>query len=578
MKALIVNGLILQLLIFSSIIQAASSKRYLYKLKSRALGHRSEGLSKVINKYKIKRNKNFAKHQELLIEASPEGYQDLSQLIRSEEFEYFIEDSVEFPAFQPNDQMFGQQWMHEKIQSYSAWTITTGSQDITVAVCDSGVDPTHEDLEGKVLTGLNLVDGTNNTGPITNHGTMVAGLIGAIGDNQTGIAGVNWRTKILPMRITNRTNGSTNISTMVSCIERSADMGAKVINLSFTGAENIAIHHAAIYARSKGALLVMAGGNHGKDRSSWPDYDSFIAVGATDRNDKRASYSNFGLAMDLFAPGHEVLTTIPGNRYSLVNGTSFAAPVVAGLASLIWSVNPNFQIHEIENILFTTSDPIGADRTFGHGRINAYEAIKLAYQESGRDLPPVARITLPSQRIIVNSVVEFSGRSSYDNDEIISYRWKFSDGTQVDQASFTRTFNLPGHYKVQLIVEDSSGQTHLEEKDFVVYPDSTIMFVQEFSLKVYYTRRTSTPQLTALIRDEHGLIVRDAWVTMEINGKTSIGQTNSDGRIIFRGETENGKYFNHQVRITNIEKDGYLYHATFDRRNSGEIRVGSIFR
>jgi subtilisin family serine protease len=275
-------------------------------------------------------------------------------------------------------QIGSEQWHHSTLNSFSAWMLVSEEtrRRTTVAVCDSGVDVNHPDLGGNlVLPGFNSYDGSRNIKPSTAHGTMVAGLIASTGTRNPGVFGMASKLTVYPIRITHSA-GSAYISSMVRCIQHAADRGIRVINLSFTGASSKAIDEAARYARARGSLLFMSAANGGSDISeSHPDYDSFILVGATDEQDQRASFSNWGTPIDLTAPGTRVMTTTWDFQYARVSGTSFSSPITAGLAAYVLSVRPRLTVQALEEVLLGSTDPVGEEYVFGRGRINAERAI-----------------------------------------------------------------------------------------------------------------------------------------------------------------------------------------------------------
>ena len=286
-------------------------------------------------------------------------------------------DALVAPVLIPNDPNYGMQWQHAKIDSPGAWDITTGSSSILAAVCDTGVDSSHPDLAANLkLPGYNSADGTQNTEPVYAHGTGVAGCIGAVGNNGIGVAGGSWTVKILPIRITNNSvTGSAYISDAVAGIEYAADRGAKVVNLSYGMAHSSSIDVAGQYLReTSNGLLFVSASNDNQD-PGWPDFPNFVAVGATDKNDDRSSFSNYGAYIDCVAPGSSVhMTWDHWSGYSTRSGTSFASPIAAGLATLVYAAAPSSTPTQVESFIFSNCvdlGDVGEDNVFGHGRIDA---------------------------------------------------------------------------------------------------------------------------------------------------------------------------------------------------------------
>jgi thermitase len=295
----------------------------------------------------------------------------------------------------PNDGYYTWQWGMEKIQAPSAWDITTGASNIIIAIVDTGVDLDHPDLDAKVVAGYDFVNNDNNPQDDNGHGTHCAGIAAAETNNNTGVAGVSWGAKIMPVKVLDDT-GSGLLSWVISGIIYAADNGAKVINLSLGGEGNCqaSIQDAITYAHNRGALVVAAMGNCA-DPATYQLYCSefnpiifpascerVVAVGATDSNDNRASFSGYRDYIDVAAPGVGIYSTWPWlNGYRTLDGTSMAAPHVSGLAALIWSVAPGYTPDQVEQIIKQSADDVnsntypGKDDYLGWGRINAYRAV-----------------------------------------------------------------------------------------------------------------------------------------------------------------------------------------------------------
>ncbi|MDW7727960.1 MAG: S8 family serine peptidase [Candidatus Methanoperedens sp.] len=269
-----------------------------------------------------------------------------------------------------------------------AWDYQKGSTGITVAVLDTGVDYNHEDLSGRVIKGWNFIN--NNSDPMddVNHGTHVSGIIGAIMDNNKGIAGIA-QVSILAVKIGDQYQPYPDL--VADGINYAANNSAKVISMSFGWAFDYEdVKRATEYAWSRGSLLVAASGNEGIGVIRYPaNYTDVIAVGATDSNDQRASFSNYGDKLELVAPGVDINSTIRNNLYANMSGTSMAAPHVSGVAALVWSQNPTFSNQKVREVLRDTAVDLGTagkDNEFGYGKVNAYAAVtkgKLLSSQSG---------------------------------------------------------------------------------------------------------------------------------------------------------------------------------------------------
>lgn len=285
--------------------------------------------------------------------------------------------------------IWSKEWHLDRVDLDEAWKVTKGSRNIKVGVCDSGVAADHRELTGKVLKGWNFIDDDEDTSPNTNHGTAVSGFIAASEINNFGSHGVAPGVSILPGKIVT-TSGGVPTSAMLGCIRWAADQGAKIINVSMTGVNNRSSASAARYANKKGALVVWAAGNQNY-RRSWSDKPEILAVGGTDIEDKRyysvvtssdgkVKYygSNRGPFVDIAAPGEDIFTMRVNESFSRSNGTSYSAPIVSGVAALVFSVNPKLSPERVTDILKKSATKMNSSWSFGSGLVNAKRAVELA--------------------------------------------------------------------------------------------------------------------------------------------------------------------------------------------------------
>lgn len=300
------------------------------------------------------------------------------------EIEFMEEDVILEPTqITPNDPQYANQWHLPKIQAPMAWVSNTGSSAIKIAILDSGVDPTHEDLYSRLTPGYNTYDGNTNTADVYGHGTKVAGSAGASGNNGVGVAGVSWGTLIMPIRVTD-TYGYATASTLAAGLNWAANNGARVANMSFDVAGLSSVSSAAQYFQSKGGVVFASAGNSGA-LSTVAASPYINTVSATDPNDLIYGFSTTGIKVTLSAPGC-VTTTTMGNTYGSPCGTSFSSPIAAGVAALVLSANPNLTPDQVISILQTTADDLGAaglDEIYGYGRVNAARAVTAALQTAG---------------------------------------------------------------------------------------------------------------------------------------------------------------------------------------------------
>jgi subtilisin family serine protease len=281
----------------------------------------------------------------------------------------------------PNDTLEPQQWYLAPINAYQGWNFTTGSSDVTIAVVDSGIRPTHEDFTGgRVLPGYNTYTGGAVTSDNGGHGSLVAGAAGAVSNNAKGAAGIDWNAKILPVTVD---NGDIPISKSVQGIKYAADNGADIINLSYGGGDYSQAEREAVdYAREKGCLLVAARGNDGDGGFFYPAcLPNVLGVGSTGNTGQRSPFSNFGYGLDVMAPGEGIIG--PGHTsdtaYLVGNGTSFSAPLVSGEAGLILAQHPGISPGEVEFRIERSAQGGGSwSEQMGMGIINIQGAIGIS--------------------------------------------------------------------------------------------------------------------------------------------------------------------------------------------------------
>lgn len=287
-------------------------------------------------------------------------------------------------ALTPNDALYSRyQWNLPLIETLQGWEIGKGSQDIKVAVVDTGVDLDHPDLQGHLLEGFNVVsEGKALPYDDVGHGTHVAGVISAVVNNGEGVAGMTWHNPILPVKVLDA-SGSGSTYAVAQGIIWAADNGAKVINMSLGNyADAQFLHDAIKYAFEKDVVLIAASGNDNTERPGYPAaYDEVFAVAATDSNKNKASFSNYGDYIDVAAPGVNIPSTYPNNQYAALSGTSMASPHVSALAALIRSANPLLKNTEVMDIMRRSATDIGEpgkDKHFGYGLIDVVGALQMA--------------------------------------------------------------------------------------------------------------------------------------------------------------------------------------------------------
>ena len=386
----------------------------------------------------------------------------------------FVElNGVLSALYVPNDTEYPV-WHHATMHSEAAWDISRSS-DATIAILDSGVEATHPDLAASLITGWNTVSNNSDTSPVMYHGTRTAGSAAAIGDNNNQAVGVSYDAKIMPIRVTNSTDGSATWADIAEGVVYAADRGVKIASISYgicTGSSTM--NNAADYMKSKGGLVFGGTGNSGTNLG-YANNTHIICVGATQNGDTISTFSSYGPYVDLVAPGTSIKTTTTGGGTVNASGTSYSTPIVAGLASLIWSIDMNFTPEQVESILKESSvdlGPVGWDEKFGTGRVDALAALTMATQMKGPEpdtTNPQVQITNPTNGVTVENTVNINinasdniavtktelwingTRYSTDNNSPYSFVWD-TNNTQNGSVSLqARSYDAAGNVGVSSI-------------------------------------------------------------------------------------------------------------------------------
>jgi len=341
-------------------------------------------------------------------------------LQRSGRFTFVERDFVAHGAANPNDPDFTSQWHLSKIQAPSAWGMTTGT-GVPIAIIDSGADMTHPDLKPKLLPGWNFLTGNSNvsdTGALGGHGTAVSGAAAAATNNLTGVAGVGWSNMIMPLVVLSSSNYA-SYSNIASAINYAADHGVRIISISIIGsASSTTLQSAVNYAWNKGAVVFGSAGNNSSSAPGYPAAcTNAVAVSSTEPTDTFSSFSNYGSWITLSAPGDLILTTNLGGGYGSWYGTSFSAPIAAGVGALALAENPSLSPSALVTLLKKNSDDLGApgyDQYFGWGRVNAYRAVQAAKggTTTADTTAPVVSITSPTSGATVKGTFLVQGTAT----------------------------------------------------------------------------------------------------------------------------------------------------------------------
>ncbi len=299
----------------------------------------------------------------------------------ADEVEYIQMNHNVSVSMEPNDPLYSGQNYLKQIRAEQAWDIKRDFPMI-IALVDTGVDLKHPDLKDNLVPGVNLVYPDQAPQDDNGHGTSVAGVLAAIGDNKEGVAGVVWHTRIMPIKAL-EADGQGDEDKLGEGIRYAVDHGAKIVVLS-VGLYQYSpyLKEVVDYAESKGVLLVAASGNEGKEVKYPAAFSTVLGVGGVTGGNKLEPESNYGSEIDVVAP-FTVFSTALGGGYASNKGTSMAAPQVAGVAALVWSKYPWMKPHQVRNMIRQSAEDIGDkvwDPGTGYGLLRADRAMSMTYK------------------------------------------------------------------------------------------------------------------------------------------------------------------------------------------------------
>ncbi len=381
---------------------------------------------------------------------------------------YVEDDQVLYSMAVPNDARYDQQYGPAQMGAHAAWgQVGWGSSDIVVAVLDTGIRSTHQDLAGNYIGGYDHVNNDSNPNDDCGHGTHVSGTVAAVTNNGIGVAGMS-QASILHYKVLGPTGGFLNVqcsgsqSDINAAIYDATDAGAHIISMSLGGGGYSSSGDNAVnYAWNNGVLVVAASGNDSSSNSvSYPAaYNNAIAVGATTSSKTRASYSNGGAELEIAAPGSNVESTYNSNdaSYDSLSGTSMATPHVAGALALALGCAPTTSNAAMRQAMRDTAEDLGAsgwDNLYGYGLLRIDNLVAFLCSGGPGNSAPSAAFS----DSCTDLACSFDASASSDPDgDALSYSWNFGDGNSGSGANPSHTYATSGTYTVTLTVNDGNG-------------------------------------------------------------------------------------------------------------------------
>lgn len=392
------------------------------------------------------------------------------QLESRDDVRYVEENKTVYPfEVTPNDPRYSEQYAPDQVNAPTAWDLLGdfGSEDVSIAVVDTGADYTHETLESRYdsTKGYDFVDDDSDPAPSgADHGTHVSGIASATTNNGVGTAGIS-DSQLYSLRALGNRGGS--ISDIADAVQWAADNGADLVNMSLGGGgSNQTMQEAVSYAYERDVLLIAAAGNDGSRGVSYPAaYDNVMAISAIDESENLASFSQYGSSVELTAPGVDVLSTYPNDSYNAISGTSMACPAATGVAALGLAADTSLTNDELRDLLKSTARDVGlSSDEQGAGCADAGALVEeiLGGGGGGGGEPgnATAEISASTTAPEVDEEVTFDGSaSSSENGAITSYEWTASNGASGSGETFSTSFAESGDANVTLQVTDEAGET-----------------------------------------------------------------------------------------------------------------------
>ncbi len=505
-------------------------------------------------------------------------------------------------------------WGVDQVNAEQVWGGSEDAKDVVpgnvdgsgvkVAILDTGIDYTHPDLDANYAGGYDFQNNDNDPKDDNGHGTHCSGIVAAE-DNDDGVIGVAPKASIYAVKVLDA-QGSGYISTIVSGIDWAIDHNMDVISMSLgSSSSDSSLEESINRAYNAGIVVVAASGNDGKEAISYPaKYDDAIAVGATDKDNSLASFSNYGAEQEVVAPGVDIYSTMPtytvtlnywwyggySKNYAKMSGTSMATPMVAGVVALILDADPSLSPAQVRDVLHNTATDLGSsgwDKYFGYGLVNAKAAVDSLGGGGTPDTEPPAKVTGLSTNAVSSTEIDLTWNANTESD--LNHYNVYRDGVKIAQTtstSYADTGLQPSTtytYEVSAVdnagnegeKSDSSSATTQEgsqENSMYVYSidmwyDPVYWWFWVIGYNVY-TKVTIHDNLN------HALSGATVYLDMTLpDGSHSTGSadTGSDGTVTF--VYKQGGKGTYESTVTNVVKSGYTYDSSSNVETSETLTV-----
>jgi thermitase len=432
-------------------------------------------------------------------------------------FSVVEEDGIATATEIPNDPLFPSQWGALQINSPESWNVSCGSPSTLVAVLDTGVDSLHPDLSGQLTPGYDFVNDDADPSDDNGHGTAMTGIIVARANNGIGVAGIASASQVLPVKVLDA-NGNGLYSIIATGIIYAADNGARVINLSLAGSSPSDVLQSAVdYARAHDTIVVAAAGNSGQDAPAYPAaLDGVVAVAATDQNERRAYFSNYGSWVSLSAPGVDIVTTTVDGDYAGATGTSPATALTSGAFALLLAANPTMTGPEAVDRMTANAVDLGTagwDAYYGYGRVDAYAALEPGQnvRHSLDNTPPVVSLFSPSKESLVYGIVPIDVHAN-DNTAVVRVDLQIDGHVYASATSYPYEFAWDttgikqGAHRLRAYAYDANGNSK-RTKQIRVYVTSGVgLLVKHVSIGPNHATGKATLLINALFGLPSGVV------------------------------------------------------------------------